>query len=254
MILCSWPIEGLADGWLLLGNRLFTRDENRVLRSLTSKTHGLPPAYFRGIMVLNVHQSQCFPLFPKQFALRPPRFHFGRVSTLCPPCVRLASAVRPPCVRLAPASCPPGVRFGRASKPCPPCVCLLCLPCVCPPCARSLSAQVHHVSSPLDFVRQGRGIMKQNYFSALRNPPRLYCMPAGQFPWHSFWLPKFGLCKRTLYLKNCLGSMLVYFFTSLCVSDASFPSCRASKVHITMAETILSGSIPIGPIVSSASS
>ena len=29
-------------------------------------------------------------------------------------------------------------------------------------------------------------------------------MPAGQFPWHSFWFPKFSLCKRTLCLKNCL--------------------------------------------------
>ena len=32
----------------------------------------------------------------------------------------------------------------------------------------------------------------------MRNPPCLSCMPAGQFPWHSFWLYTFGHCKRTL--------------------------------------------------------
>ena len=71
------------------------------------------------------------------------------------------------------------------------------------------------MSSSLGFVRsagQGRGIMKSNSFSAVPNPSRLYCMPAGQFPWHSFgsalqvhpMLEKlWGLCWYNLFLK-CL--------------------------------------------------
>ena len=43
------------------------------------------------------------------------------------------------------------------------------------------------MTAPLDFVRswpavgQGCGIVEENSFSALRNPPLLYCMPAVNF-------------------------------------------------------------------------
>ena len=78
--------------------------------------------------------------------------------------LRRKKAGRDPCVR----HCPPRVCFGRASKPCPPPVSASCVSrhvsALCLPRARSLPAQVHHVSSPLDFVRswpaagQGHGI------------------------------------------------------------------------------------------------
>ena len=135
------------------------------------------------------------------------------LSALCPPCVRHVSALCPPCVHLESASAAPPNLVRHMSAMCPLCV------TVWPPCVRHASALCPPLSTtgppcfllkppPLDFVRswpavgQGRGIIKQNSFSPLRNPQRLYCMPVGQFPWHSFWFPKFGLCKRTLCLKN----------------------------------------------------
>ena len=80
----------------------------------------------------------------------------GRVPGACLPCVRLVSAMCLPCVCLQTLYCtpfvrhvtalsPPRVRFGRASKPFSPCVRLLCLPRVCPPCVRSLPAQIQIV-------------------------------------------------------------------------------------------------------------
>ena len=58
----------------------------------------------------------------------------------------------------------------------------------------------------------GRAVAScSKFFLSIVQPTRIYCMAAGQFPWHSFWLRNFGLCKLALCLKNCLGSMLVLF-------------------------------------------
>ena len=164
-------------------------------------------------------------------------------STMCPPCVRLDAAVAasphfvrdvsalcPPFACLVSALCLPWVRFGRASKSCPPYVhfdrlvsyvflwvCLVSVHHVSAMCPLFVSPGPPCVlaSGPCPLVACcGAGPWRHEvkFFSALRNPPRLYCMPARQFPWHSLWPPKFGLCKRTLCLKNCLGSMLVYIF------------------------------------------
>ena len=99
--------------------------------------------------MLSALRQPCVRLVPARLQVSPSR----RISTLCPPCVRLVSAVWPP-----------WVCFGGASKPHPP--------------ARSLSGVVRHafvsVSTgplkpwPLDFVRswpavgQGHGVIKQN--------------------------------------------------------------------------------------------
>ena len=127
------------------------------------------------------------------------------VSVLIP--LWLRRRICPPCFRRVPAMAKPCPPFVSAS--CVSTTCVRHVPALCPPCARSLPAQVHHVSSPLDFVRswpavgQGRDIVKKNFVPALRDPPLLYCKPAGPFAWHSFY------CERALCLKNCLGSMLV---------------------------------------------
>ena len=168
---------------------------------------------------------------PRRISTRcPPRVRL--VSALCPPYVRLVSALtplwprlhtlselcptRPPCVHIprvshVPAMCPHCVRapqnlvgvsalslLWRRSKLCPPCFRR------CSAMCSRLSLQVTHVSAqawalPLDFVRswpgQGGGIIKK--ILSIAQPTRLYCMPAGQFPWRSFWFPKFGLCMHT---------------------------------------------------------
>ena len=108
----------------------------------------------------------------------------GRIPGACPPCVRLVSAL----ITLWP-------HLQTLSA--------MCLPCV--PASTVWLPCVRHVPA----LWQGCGIISQNFFCPLRSPQRWYCMPVGQFPWHSFWLPKLGLCKRALCLKNCLGSMLV---------------------------------------------
>ena len=86
-------------------------------------------------------------------------------------------------------------RLQTLSAMCPPSL----LSTMCPlkpwPCLWTLSA----LGLPWG---QGRGIIKQNSFAAVRNPQRLYCMPAGQFP------------SVILAHQNCLGSMLVSFLFS----------------------------------------
>ena len=121
--------------------------------------------------------------FPKQFAvgfsLR--RKKAGRdmlwsrpwsLSAMCPPCVRLdsalaasphfvghVSAVCPPCIRLECASkplsamCPPCVRL--VSSMCPPCVCLQTLYAICPPCDRQLRSTMH----PRLWTLSARGLL-----------------------------------------------------------------------------------------------
>ena len=143
--------------------------------------------------------SASIPLWPRLHTLsamcpafvRPMSALSALVSVLCLP-PDLIYTMCPPCDRLVSATCP------LLAAP-PNLVRLLCLPhvcasCVrhvsalCPPCARSLPAQVHHVSWPLDFVRswpavgQGHGI-------------------TGQFPWHSLWLHKF----RPLQVEKVFG-------------------------------------------------
>ena len=133
-------------------------------------------------------------------ALCPPWFRFGRVSKLCPHRVRHVSA-------FALSLLWPRLQISSAIRPL---VSVLCVFTMCSPCARSLAAQVHHVSSPLDFVRSWHHEVKS--FRSIVQPTVLI--------WHArssvslaslavIWGPQFGLCKRTLCLKNCLGFMLV---------------------------------------------
>ena len=133
----------------------------------------------------------------------------GRVSGACPPCVRHC----PPCVRRLSALCMPWVRLATPPN-------LVRLVSARLMCAAPSPHFVRHVPAlcQLKSTMCPRGLLWgkavaswSKILSALPNPPRLYCMPAGQFPWHLFGLHKFRPCKRTLRLKNCLGSMLVYF-------------------------------------------
>ena len=159
----------------------------------------------------------CAPCPPCALISLWPRLH--TLSALCPPCVRLVSALCPPWARFDPGL---PARHVSASKPCTPYVRLQilsasCVSCVCimssicpPPSARSLPAQVsqvHHVSPPLDFIRS---------WPALRNHPRLYCMPAGQFPWRSFWLRKFWPLQAHPMLEKLFGyNFFVIFLRDL---------------------------------------
>ena len=139
------------------------------------------------------------------------------VSRLVTLICHVSGMCRPPSSRLVSFMCPPRAR------PSPPTVLGAWPPCVrhvsamCPPCARSLSAQVHYVSaqaSPRFWTLSALGLLwgsavassSNKIFRAIAQPAALYCMPAGQFSWHPFWFPKFGLCKRTLCFKKCLGS------------------------------------------------
>ena len=178
--------------------------------------------------------------------LSPFRLRLQTLSAMCPPCDRHVSALCLPRVRFesALAASPDLVRHVLAM--CPPSVhrvTTMCLPCI-----RSLPTVVHYVTMCPPFVgagppcvRSGLGLPfglcpllaccgagqwhhQTKFFLTIAQPTAfiLYCMPVGQFPWHSFWLPKFGLCKRTLCLKNCLGSksMPVYFFWGrVCISE-----------------------------------
>ena len=80
------------------------------------------------------------------------------LSAICPLCHRLVS----PRFRL---------RFQTLSALCPPLVSASCVSTMCPP------GPWHH----------------ETFFSALCNPAHLYCMPAGQLPWHSLWLANTAL-------------------------------------------------------------
>ena len=83
--------------------------------------------------------------------------HPRSLSAMCPLYVLLASPLSAVWAWL---------QIGCVSALCPVCVRRLSPLCPCPPCDRFLSAQVRHVSSPLDFVcswpavGQSRGIMK----------------------------------------------------------------------------------------------
>ena len=145
----------------------------------------------------------------------PPWVRFGRVSKLCPPCVRLVS-------RLVSVLSP----LWAASKPslpcvllafCPPCilhVCAMCPPmsaCVCHastmwlPCVRHVSALCPPL--PLDFVNSWPPSSK---ILSHHCTTHAFILRASWSVSLAFILaPKFGLCKRALCLKNCLGSMLV---------------------------------------------
>ena len=128
-----------------------------------------------------------------------------RPRSLSAPCVRHVSAMCPPCVCLESALAAPPALVPHVPL-CLSLVSALCVFTMCPPCARSLAAQIHHVSSSLDFVRSWHHEVK-SFLSIMQ--PTTFILHALQFPWQSFWAPQFGLCKRALCLKNCLGSMLV---------------------------------------------
>ena len=129
---------------------------------------------------------------------------FQTLSTMCPPCVcnfvcyvsALRPSLCPPCLGLCPGLRPAlaaspnlvGHRPGPCVRPCLHFGLASNLNLVCHVSALPF---VHHVSAkalPLVFVSswpavgQGRGIIRQNSFAPLRNPQRLYCRPAGQFP------------------------------------------------------------------------
>ena len=126
-------------------------------------------------------------------------------SGACPPlsaCVRIDSALAasPHFVRHVSGLCPAICRlvFFQSVLAVPPnlvppvrasCVCLVCFRHL-----STFSAQVRHLPSPLDSFRSwpalgGLVSSNMNNFSAFSNLTCLYCMPADQFSWHSFWLP-----------------------------------------------------------------
>ena len=177
--------------------------------------------------VLVRHLSACVRLVSALCCWLWPRPHVlaRHLSPTCPPCVvphtvycqvLLEKKGRP---RYALAASPELVSLVSAMSPLRPCLQTLSAMCPlfvrrCPLCAGSLSAQVYHGSAQalafaLNFVRswpavgQGRGIIKP-----LRNPQRLYCMPA----WHLFFAPQIRpLQARAMptMLEKLLGSMLV---------------------------------------------
>ena len=92
----------------------------------------------------------------------------------CHFCVRPVSASKPwyaicpPCDRLVSATCPLWPRFQTLSASC---VCLVCV----------------HVSA---LLASGLCPLVGCCGAGPRHLARLYCVPASQFPWHSFWLHK----------------------------------------------------------------
>ena len=145
-----------------------------------------PPGVRFGLIRIYVMYRPCVCLVSAESALAPPPDLAYHLSSMCSALVRFLVSALEPCppyiyVSHVTASCPPCGHFGRASKPCPPCL-------VCVQHVSALSAQIHHVALASGLF-SARGLLKYNVFSAFCNPPRLYCMPAGQFPWHSFRLP-----------------------------------------------------------------
>ena len=148
------------------------------------------------------------------------------LTTMCPPCVRpLSAAGPPPCVIFCPpltGYLPPCPKTSATCSPCahvclrfgqcvlqgptmrPPLSGFLCSPlfssvrpllfsslfALCRPLPHNgwlmLSKDAGRprkaLALPLDLVRS----FSKKIISPLRNPQRLYCMPAGQFPGHSF--------------------------------------------------------------------
>ena len=145
----------------------------------------------------NVVVVPCCSFFPKQFtvgfSLRKKRL---AVCPLCPPRIRLASPpnlVRHMHVSYVTALCPPRVRrastFQTLSALCAPLVFALRVSTMRPPCVPLSTMRASGLCHPL-VACCGAGPWHHevsNSFSALRSSPR--CTHAGQFPWHSFWLP-----------------------------------------------------------------
>ena len=164
------------------------------------------------------------------------KFGWPRLQ-LCRPCVRLVSAMClpcvPPCITLIchlPGMCRP----SAFSPPCvfhvsamcllkrshhspsltamrPPCVCHVSS--MCRSCVRSLSAMrplFVSASPPLKpwprlWALSALGLLwgrvvasSSKFFSRRCATHSVYIAFCGQLAWHTFWLPEFGLCKRTL--------------------------------------------------------
>ena len=79
-------------------------------------------------------------LRPPLFALCLPWFPFGSDFTLCPPCVRLVSAVCPPCVRLVCEWSLLWPCLQTLSALCPPLVFAVCVSTICPLFVRHVPA------------------------------------------------------------------------------------------------------------------
>ena len=95
------------------------------------------------------------------FALSPLRPHLQTLFAMCPPCVGHVFAI--------------WLRLQALSAMCPPSLLSTMRPLKPWPCLWTLSALG---------LLWGRAMASSNNFSfaPLRNPQRLYCMPAGQFP------------------------------------------------------------------------
>ena len=124
--------------------------------------------------------------------LRRPR----SLAAMCPPCVRFDGALAT-CPQFVRRACVPWVRRASALRLPPNLVCHRCYPC-----DRLSPPPVFLVSAPCVSTRpavgQGRSIMKQRFFSALR-------VFIGQFPWHSFWLHKLRVLQARLMLEKLFG-------------------------------------------------
>ena len=157
------------------------------------------------------------------------------VSALCPALYNLIichmsgmcrpSAFSPPCVFHVSATCPLIKRSHHSPSLTairPPFVCHVSS--MCRSCVRSLSAMCPlfvSASPPLKpwprlWTLSALGLLWGRVVASSRKILTRHCAThsvyiafCGQLAWHSFWLPEFGLCKRTLCLKKCFGSMLV---------------------------------------------
>ena len=135
------------------------------------------------------HVSALIPLWPRLHTL----------SAMCPPCVRHVSAMCPLCV----PSSPPFVFHVSAL---PPCVCLLCLPFVCPPCVRSLSDRPlsAQVGVPASLC------------------PLLACCGAG--PWHHEVKLFLSIVQPAAFLFHARWSVVSFFSIHFGSANSAFAS------------------------------
>ena len=164
----------------------------------------------------------CPPCVRLESALAPPPIYLAchlsvrLVSAICPPRVRLVSASKPctPYVRHVTAPCPPPVRFGRGSKSCPPLVFASCVSTMCPLFVRHAPAlcQLRSTMCPRLWTLFARHLLWGRAVASWSKKLSQHCAthhvyiacPLVSFLGIHFGSTNFGLCQRTLCLKNSM--------------------------------------------------